>query len=107
MNKKLVWHGLGYAALVVTYVTLVAWGLKNGERWFGGPDIGLWGPILFLMLFSLSAAVVGALLFGRPVYLALSDKKTEAFWQAACSIGWLFALTLIGFALYAAVVRSR
>ncbi len=103
----MVWHGLGYAALVAAYVTLVAWGLKNGERWFGGPDIGIWGPVLFLMLFCLSAAVVGALLFGRPIYLALSGKKTEAFWQAAYSIAWLFALTLTGFALYAAVVQNR
>lgn len=101
MNKKFILNGFGFAALVAAYVTLVAWSLKNGERWFGGPDIGLWGPILFLMLFCLSAAVVGALLFGRPIYLVLSGKTTEAFWQAACNIGWLFVLTLTGFVLYA------
>lgn len=107
MNKKLVLNGFSFAVLVAAYVTLVAWGLKNGERWFGGPDVGIWGPVLFLMLFCLSAATVGALLFGRPIYLVLSGKKIEAFWQAACNIGWLFVLTLMGFVLYAAVLHFR
>ena len=101
MNKKLFWQGLGYAGLVAAYITLVAWGLTNGEKLFGGQQIGFWGPVMFLMLFCLSAAIVGALLFGRPIYLALTGDKKMAFWQAISNLGWLFALTLIVFSVFA------
>ncbi|MCL5774979.1 MAG: hypothetical protein M1333_02075 [Patescibacteria group bacterium] len=103
MNKKLFWQGLGYAAGVAAYVTLVAWGMTRAEHWFGGQNPGLWGPALFLMLFCLSAAIVGSLLFGRPLYLVLAGKKTEALWQAATNITWLFVITALAFGLLAAV----
>lgn len=101
MNKKLFWQGLGYSGLVAAYITLVAWGLANGEKLFGGQEIGFWGPVMFLMLFCLSAAIVAALMFGRPVYLALSGDKKSALWQAAFNIGWLFVITLMAFLLFA------
>lgn len=106
MNKKLLRHGLGYATLVAVYITLVAWGLTNGERWFG-PVMGLWGPVLFLMLFCLSAALVGALLFGRPVYLALSGDKKAALWQAIANIGWLLAITVLAFIIFAIFTKAK
>ncbi len=94
MNKKLVWHGLGYAALVALYVSLIGWALPRvGKRLV--PVENSLGPVLFLMLFCLSAAIVGTLLFGRPAYLALSGRKSEALWQTVFNIGWLLALTLL------------
>ena len=107
MNKKLFWHGLGYAGLVVAYITLVAWGLTNGERLFGGQQVGFLGPVMFLMLFCLSAAIVGALLFGRPIYLALMGDKKTAFWQAIANLSWLFALTVTVFTVYAIFAKIK
>ena len=101
MNKKLLWQGFGSAVGVAAYVTLVAWGMTHAERWFGNQNPGLWGPALFLMLFCLSAAIVGSLLFGWPLYLVLSGKKAEALWQAALSIAWLFVITVLAFGLFA------
>lgn len=101
MNKKTIWYGLSSAILVAAYVTLVAWGMTRAEHWFDGRNPGLWGPMLFLMLFCLSAAIVGALLFGRPVYLALSGDKKTALWQAVTNIGWLFVITLLAFMVFA------
>lgn len=106
MNKKLMLSGLGYAALVALYVTLVGWTLPRAGKWLG-PVANPWGPVLFLMLFCLSAAIVGALLFGRPAYLALSGKKTEALWQAIFNIVWLLVLTLLAFALLAALMLRQ
>lgn len=99
MNKKLFWQGLGSAAGVAAYVTLVAWGLTRAEHWFGGQNPGLWGPVLFLMLLCLSVAIVGLLLFGQPAYLMLvGDKKTAAK-QTLFNLGWLFVLTTLVFAV--------
>lgn len=98
MNEKLFWQGLGSAAGVAIYVSLIATVMFNGEKWFGQIS-GLWGPVLMLMLLCLSVAIVGLLLFGQPAYLLLVGDKKSAFWQALSNIGWLAVLTTLAFGI--------
>lgn len=77
------------------YVTLIALVLTNGDRIFGEMNT-LLGPIVFLMLFVLSVAIVGLLILGRPAMLYLDGKKQQAVQLLLQTIGWLAILTSIG-----------
>jgi len=59
------------------YIAMVAWVMFHGEKVFEKmPE--LIGPIAFLMLFVLSAAVTGSLVLGKPLLMYLDDQKKEA-----------------------------
>ena len=61
------------------------------------------GPVAFLLLFVLSAAITGALILGRPVVLYLENRKLEAVKLFLYTVGWLFVTTLA--ALIAQIVK--
>ena len=54
-------------------------------------------PIAMLLLFVLSAALTGSLVFGKPIMLYIDGKKKEAISLFAYTIGMLFLITLIAF----------
>jgi hypothetical protein len=85
-------HSLG----VVIYITFVAYLLQHANQWFGTMT-NIWGPIAFLLLFTLSAAIIGLLIFGRPVYMYLNGKKKEAFSFIFATLGFLFVEALFIF----------
>jgi len=95
-NSKLILIGLLNAFGVAVYVAIVSFIMQNGQRIFGKMDNFL-GPIAFLLLFVLSAAITGALILGRPVILYFEGSKKEAVKLFICTIGWLFLITLIVF----------
>jgi len=80
---------------VEVYILGVSVIVRNGERIFGQMK-GLLGPVTFLMLFVVSAALTGALVLGRPVILYFDNKKTEGIKLFIYTIGWMFVLTLLG-----------
>jgi len=101
-NAKLIRHGLIHSLGIVVYVMWVVIIMNNGEKLFGTMD-NVWGPLAFLLLFTVSAGVVGLLVFGRPAYLLLSGQKTEGVKLALYTMGFLFletALFLVGLALF-------
>jgi len=91
-HAQLALQALLQALGVFIYTAGVGWILTNGERIFGEMQ-NLWGPITFLMLFVLSAATVGILIFGRPVLLYLNNKRTEAITLLLTTIAWLAVIT--------------
>ena len=50
-------------------------------------------PVLFLMLFVLSAGVTGALVLGRPVLKYLDGDRKGAIYLFCATLGWLFVFT--------------
>lgn len=90
---------------VVAYISLVALIMSHGEAWFGNIDNTVFGPIAMLMLFSLSAAIVGGLVVGFPAYRFFSGQKPEAVRLLLSTIGWLAIETALIF-LTVAVTRS-
>lgn len=78
---------------VVAYTALVAWIMQSMGKIEGEPS--LLGPMAFLMLFVLSAAITGSLVLGRPVLLYLDGLKAEAVRLLLYTIGWLGAITII------------
>lgn len=95
-NSKLILLSLLHSLGVVAYVILVVIIMNNGGQLFGGMN-DIWGPIAFLLLFVISAAITGLLVFGRPVYLFLNGYKTEAVKFTLYTVGFLFLETVIFF----------
>jgi hypothetical protein len=85
---------LAHAVGVVIYVFLVALIMSYGEKLFGNQG-SLIAIVTFLLLFVLSAAVVGGLIFAQPVMMYLDDKKKEAIKMLIQTITWLFVIVII------------
>ena len=98
--KKWYCYAIADAVGVLAYVAIVATVMSNGEKWFGNMA-GVWGPIAILMLFVSSAAVVGMLVFGRPILVFLEGRKREAVQMVLLTIGSLAVLTLAVFVMVA------
>lgn len=101
-NSKLTLQGFLFSLGVVAYVFLVVLVMKNGDTLFGATN-NLLGPMAILLLFTVSAAITGSLVFGRPIYLFLNGLKKEAVTLALYTIGFLFLetiLVLFGLALF-------
>lgn len=98
MNKNLLVNTLRNSTLAVVYIFLVSQLMLNGDRLFGDVNNDF-GPFVILLLFSLSAAVVGGLIFGESVILFLDNKRRASITAALYSVGWLGAYTLVGFAI--------
>jgi len=69
--------------------------LSNSWRWFAGSDYVI-RSFVTLLLFALSAAVVGGLMFGESIMLFLDNKKKESIRAAIYSICWLGVYTALG-----------
>ncbi|MFA6588449.1 MAG: hypothetical protein WCT08_05265 [Patescibacteria group bacterium] len=91
-------HSFLHSLAVVVYIILVACLMQHAEKWFGSMDNVL-GPIAFLMLFTVSAAIVGLLIFGRPVFLFLNNQKKEALSFMFHTIGFLLVEAIIIFVI--------
>lgn len=77
----------------LVYIMVVAAIMQNGDRLFGEMDNFL-GPISFLLLFTLSAIVVGGLVLGKPLMLYLDGKKREAVSLFLAIAAWLAGFTI-------------
>ena len=58
-------------------------------------------PVAMLMLLVFSAALVGALIFGRPVLWYLDGRKQESLYLLTATLAILFAVTV---ALFLALI---
>lgn len=92
--NKLIKRSLLDALATGAYVTAVATLIRNGERIFGKMD-NILGPIAFLLLFVISAAITGSLVLGKPVLMYLDGQKKEAIRLFLYTIGWLAIETVV------------
>jgi len=93
-NSKLILHSLLHAIAVVAYVVLVAFIMNAGNELFNKAN-EIHTSIGILLLFTVSAAITGLLVFGKPVYLFLNGQKSEAVKFLFFTLGWLFCMTII------------
>ena len=99
-------HALTHALATVAYIALVASFMFYAPKLFGpdgGENATVLIPIGMLLLFVVSAAITGSLVFGRPVMWYLDGKKKEAVTLAAETVGALFVIMLIVFFALAAM----
>jgi hypothetical protein len=94
MNKKIALVTLRNVIAAGIYIFGVSQLMYHGNTLFGKEDNSLM-PFALLLLFSVSAAIVGSLLFGQAAIQFLNKKNKEAVESAAYSILWLFVITAI------------
>ena len=94
--KNLALRGLIHAVLVLAYTSGIAWIMFNGQKIFGQVD-DFTGPLMILMLFVLSATIVGALVLGKPILLYLSGSKKEALKLFTFTVTWIFVMVALMF----------
>lgn len=94
--KNPIVHSLGHAVLVGVYVWAVASIMEHAQQWFG-PMPNILAAVALLMLFVVSATIVGALVLGRPGLLYFNGQKKEALQFFAWTVGWLIVLTTVVF----------
>jgi hypothetical protein len=68
----------------------------NGEKFFGKED-NFWMPVALLLLFVVSATIVGALVLGRPAYMYFNGQKQEAVRLLVYTVAWLVLITVLFF----------
>ncbi|HBG81236.1 TPA: hypothetical protein DDW69_00150 [candidate division CPR2 bacterium] len=98
MNKELLLKTFRNTSGAAVYMFLVSQVMQNGSKLFGEKD-SMFTPLVVLLLFSLSAAVVGGLVFGQSIILFLNKKNSEGIKAAIYSIGWLGIYTVLGLLL--------
>lgn len=77
-NKKLILLSALNSLGVLAYVSLVVLFMNNAQRIFGKEDNSYLAPMIFLLLFILSALITGSLVLGRPILWYLNGKKSQA-----------------------------
>jgi len=87
------WLGLVQALGVTLYCALVGLLIWKGNEFFGAP-IYL-GPVMFLVLFIVSALICASIVFYHPCILFFEGKKRQAIDLVLITTGWLFLFFLI------------
>ena len=95
-NSKLVYYSFLHSLGTLIYVALVVVILYNGQNIFG-KQMNYLGALAMLLLFVLSAIIVGLFVLGRPILLYLDNQKKEAIKLLFYTVGWLFLFTMITF----------
>jgi len=94
LNKR----GLLQAILVALYCCLVGVLFWKADSIFGNVP-NFFGPVLFLLLFSLSALVCGLAVFLTPYKLFMANKKKEAVYLVISTTCWLFLFVILTLSL--------
>lgn len=92
----------GSAAGMALYAAGVALFMMSAEGLFGKTP-GPAGPVFALLLFVLSAAIEGSLMFGLPAWLLLNRRPKEAVETVFITVGFLFFIVL-GVGVVAAIL---
>ncbi len=99
-TKRIIGYGLLNALAAAAYVGLVALLISNANHVFG-PGGGVLVVSAFLLVFVISAAVMGIVIFGRPILWYFNGKKREAINLVAATITFLVVIVAIVFIILA------
>ena len=103
MDKKLLKVAVINSLMVLVYVIFVVGAMTYFDKYMehSSPEFLL--PIVVLMLLVLSAAVVGTLIFARPVMIYLDGGKKEGLKLLTYTLGCLVVLTILAFVVVSLV----
>lgn len=78
----------------LAYISLVSVFMNNASKYLGEKDTAL-SPVLFLMLFVLSASITGSLILGKPILMYISGEKSDAIKLLIYTLAWLAVMVLV------------
>ncbi|MDO8514164.1 MAG: hypothetical protein Q7S50_01310 [bacterium] len=96
VSERILMYAFVHAAVAAAYVAGVAYFMANAKD-IVGPQPGYIGITVFLLVFSTSAAIMGMLVFGRPVLWFMAGAKLEAVQLAVSTVAFL---ALIAFVIF-------
>jgi len=99
-NSKLILFSVFHALGVLAYVSLVVLFMNNAEKIFGKTDNHFLAPVIFLLLFVLSALITAFLVLGKPILLYLDGKKVEGvklLFYTIISLAIILVLVILGY----------
>jgi hypothetical protein len=96
-NNSLVRLASGNALGTALYVFLVSQLMTHSEQLFGKIENNLLVPMVFLLLFVLSALITGYLVLGKPVMMYIDGQKKEGVRLLFYTGAFLFILMIAGF----------
>ena len=91
---KIIKNALINSVLAVAYIALVATFMNNAEKTFG-PENKFMAAITMLSLLVFSVAMMGILIFGRPLMWYLDGNKKEAIKLLFSTLGFVFFALII------------
>lgn len=94
-KKKIIYQSLLHAVAVLLYIFAVALILMYGSKVFPKVNETVLGPIAFLLLFVVSAAVTGSLVLAKPIMLYLEKQKKDSILFFVSTVIWLALFALI------------
>ena len=95
-NSKLIKSSLINSVIALLYISGVALLMTNAQNIFGKGD-NVFTGIAVLMLFVISAAIMGFVILGRPILMYLDGLKKEAVKLFYLTITWLILIAAIIF----------
>jgi hypothetical protein len=95
-QSKLIKISLVNSIVAALYISAVAPLMSNGQKLFGNTN-GVFGGIAILMLFVISAAVMGFTILGKPLMMYLDGFKKEALKLFYLTITWLVLIAAMVF----------
>lgn len=95
-------QALVQASGVLAYCSFIGILFWKGKDIFG-PTPNYFGPVTFLLLFSVSALICALLVFYKPYKLFFADKKEQALHLVLYTTLWLFAYFVVFLVLAAFV----
>lgn len=99
-NSKLPLLALLNSLGTLAYIFAVVFLINNVQKLFGQPG-NFWGPVALLLLFVVSAAIVGLLVLGRPGLFYFNGFKKEGIILLIYTIVFLLIITSIIFSTLA------
>lgn len=91
-GKNIIGVALLQAIAAVGYIAMVVSLLQNAQFFLGEMEGSIWGGMLFLLTFVISAAMMGLLIFGQAVLWYLDGMKNEAVRLVLGTVGFLILL---------------
>lgn len=95
-KKTIIKYAFAHAIGAAIYIALVVAFISNAERIFGQTgDNNPLNTMVFLLILVISAAVMGLLIFARPIMWYLDGIKKEAVALAIYTIGFLVLIAAV------------
>ena len=91
---KIIKNALINSVLAIAYIAIVATFINNAEKIVGQAD-NIVSSMTFLSLLVFSVAMMGILIFGRPVMWYLDGVKKEAIKLLFWTVGFIFIALVI------------
>jgi hypothetical protein len=95
MKNRIVPRAFIHAFAELAYISFVSWVMFNGQALFGQQKDSFVSPIVFLLLFVISALISGLLILAKPAMLFMEGSRKEAVNMLIYTLGFLILFFFI------------